>query len=86
MKAFIVSYDADEKRDYPSLYTVLKGCSMALRCTESTWIVATDNIQDLFDDLRQFLTEGGRLLVVELGTGADRRTLNLIDDPTTSPT
>ena len=81
MKSFIVSYDANKEMDYPCLYTVLKGYSTVVRCTESTWVVEADNIEDLFQSLKQCLTEGGRLLVVELAVGADKhRKLNLIDD------
>ena len=69
-----------KEMDYPCLYTVLQGYSTVVHCTESTWVVEADSIEDLFQSLKQCLTEGGRLLVVELAVGDDNyRKLNLIN-------
>ena len=82
MPAFAVSYDLVEKRNYPSLYRLLKAYNTSIPITESTWcIVANETSVQIRDYLQQALDSDDQLIVFKLtGEWAATSTLNVQAD------
>ncbi len=75
MPVYIIGYDLhpSEEEKYGDLYTALEtiGSGGYWDCLNSTWLVLTDKTPaQIRDELKQYLKEDDRLLVMAYGDGA----------------
>ena len=65
-KSYIISYDMLGDGDYDSLIKHIKEYRYWAHITESTWaVLSTKSAVEIRDDIKNFLTEGSRLIVVQ---------------------
>ncbi len=75
MPVYMIGYDLhpSEEERYGDLYTALEaiGSGGYWDCLDSTWLVMTDKTpEEIRDELKPYLREGDRLLVMRYGAGA----------------
>lgn len=65
-KSYIISYDMLGDGDYDSLIKHIKEYRYWAHITESTWaVLSTKSAVEIRDDIKNFLTDGSRLIVVQ---------------------
>lgn len=65
-KSYIISYDMLGDGDYASLIKRIKEYKYWAHITESTWaVLSSKSAVEIRDDIKDFLTDGSRLIVVQ---------------------
>ena len=74
MAIYMITYDLHPPKgeNYERLFTALEAVGIGYwDCLDSTWLVITEKTAiEIRDELKQYLTDGDRLLVVRCGQGA----------------
>jgi hypothetical protein len=74
MPVYMIGYDLHQpvEQTYDKLYSALETIGSGYwDCLESTWLVVTDKTPvQISDELKQYLKDGDRLLVMRYGEGA----------------
>lgn len=73
MPVYMIGYDLHQpEQSYDKLYSALETIGSGYwDCLESTWLVVTDKTSvQIRDELKQYLKDGDRLLVMRYGEGA----------------
>ncbi len=67
MAIFVVSYDLNKKKDYPSLFEAIKKLGTWCHVLDSTWLVASDSSAKLIADyLLKYMDEDDEVFVSKL--------------------
>jgi hypothetical protein len=66
VETFIISYDLAGNGDYNALIEEIKSYRTWAHLTESTWAIVTDKTsKEIRDQLKDYLSEGSRLIVIK---------------------
>jgi hypothetical protein len=74
MAVYMIGYDLhpSAEKNYDELFAALEGIGSGYwDCLDSTWLVITEKVPtQIRDELKQYLEDGDRLLVMRYGEGA----------------